>query len=190
MIVSTTWKHWFKNHDKNEIYSDNFDKVVSIMNTDKLSPEGCFDQIERRFENIILLTLSTENSIISSFYHEKHGNRILGESITAIGLCGFGEEAFPIKLEINNVLKCTEKEFEVPSWDEFINLKEVKDIVNLKRNMKKKIKSFAYLPPFLTEVLLDLKYHSADKYLLAFIRTLLVPIKIALKMRILRQLRD
>ena len=47
MIVSTTWKHWLKNHDKNEVYSDNFDKVVSIMNTDKLSSEGCFDQICR-----------------------------------------------------------------------------------------------------------------------------------------------
>ena len=82
-----------------------------------------------------------------------------------------------IKLEINNVLKCTEKEFEVPSWDEFMNLKEVKDKVNLKRNTKKKIKSFAYLPPFFTEVLLDLKHHSAENYLLAFIHTLLVPIK-------------
>ena len=71
MIVSTTWKHWFKNHDKNEIYSDNFDKVVSIMNTDKLSPECCFDQIKRRFEKIILLTLSTENLIISSFFSRK-----------------------------------------------------------------------------------------------------------------------
>ena len=102
MKVSTTWKHWLKNHEQNEKYSDNFDKVVSIMDTDKLSPQGCFDQIKRTFENIILLTLSTENSIISSFYHEKYGNRILGESITAIGLCGFSEEAFPIKLEIEN----------------------------------------------------------------------------------------
>ena len=181
MIVSTTWKHWLKNHEKNEIYSDNFDRVVSIMDTEKLSPEGCFDQIERRFENIILLTLSTENSIISSFYHEKHGNRILGESIMTIGLCGFGEEAFPIKLEINNVLKCTEKEYEVPSWDELMNLKEEKDVAKLKKNTKKKIKSFAYLPPFLTEVLLDLKHHSAKNYLLAFIRTLLIPLKSALK---------
>ena len=49
-----------KNHEQNEKYSDNFDKVVSIMDTDKLSPQGCFDQIKRRFENIILLTLSTE----------------------------------------------------------------------------------------------------------------------------------
>ena len=89
-----------KNHENNEKYSDNFDKVVSIMDTNKLSPQSCFDQIERRFENIILLMLSTENSIISSFYHEKHGNWILGESITAFGLCGFGEEAFLIKLEI------------------------------------------------------------------------------------------
>ena len=55
------------------------------------------------------------NSIISSFYYEKYGNRILGESITAIGRCGFGEEAFPIKLEIENILKCAEEEYEVPS---------------------------------------------------------------------------
>ena len=109
MKISTTWKHWLKNHENNKKYSDNFDIVVSIMDTNKLSPQGCFDQIDRRFENIVLLTLSTENSIISSFYHEKYGNRILGESITAIGLCGFGEEAFPIKLEIENVLKCTDQ---------------------------------------------------------------------------------
>ena len=40
---------------------------------------------------------------------------------------------------------------------------------------------FDYLPPFFTEVLLDLKHHSAENYLLAFIHMLLVPIKIALK---------
>ena len=149
MITSTTWKHWLKNHEQNRRYSDNFDKVVSIMDTNKLSPQGCFDQIKRRFENIILLTLSTENSIISSFYHKRYGNRILGESITAIGLCGFGEEAFPIKLEIENVLKSTEIEFEVPSWEEFLKLEDEKDIKELKKDDKKKIKSFAYLPPFL-----------------------------------------
>ena len=49
------------------------DKVVSIIDTEKLSPPGCFDQIKGRFENIILLTLSTENLIISSLYHDKYG---------------------------------------------------------------------------------------------------------------------
>ena len=68
------------------------------MDTDNLSPQGCFDQIERRFENIILLILLTENLIIPSFSHMKYDNQILVESITAIGLCGFGEEVFPMKL--------------------------------------------------------------------------------------------
>ena len=75
----------------------------------------------------------------------------------------------------------TEEEYDVPLWDEFIKLEEEKDIKKLKKDTKKKIKSFAYLPPFLTELLLDLKHHSAKNYLLAFIHTLLVPIKIALK---------
>ena len=43
MITSTTWKHWLKNHVKNERYSDNFDKIINIMDTEKYSPQGCFN---------------------------------------------------------------------------------------------------------------------------------------------------
>ena len=84
------------------------------MDTEKYSPQGCFDLIERRFENIILLTVSTENSITSSFYHERSGNIILGESLVSIGLCGFGEEAFPVKIETEKVLRSSDEEIDVP----------------------------------------------------------------------------
>ena len=66
--MSTTWKHWLKNHANNERNSDNFEKIVTIMDTEKFSPQGCFDLIERSFENMVLLTLySKENSITSTF---------------------------------------------------------------------------------------------------------------------------
>ena len=95
--------------------------------------------------------------ITSSFYHESHGNVILGESLTSIGLCGFGEEAYPIKIETDEILKSSEEEVKVPSWNDFLDVKDENDLKNLKLTWKKKVKSFAYLPPFFTEVLLDLK---------------------------------
>ncbi len=38
------------------------------MDMEKYSTQVRFDLIERRFENIVLLACSTENSITSSFY--------------------------------------------------------------------------------------------------------------------------
>ena len=181
MITSTTWKHWLKNHDKNERYSDNFDKIINIMDTEKYSPQGCFNLIERRFESIILLTLSTENSITSTFFHERYGDVILGESITSIGLCGFGEVAFPVKIDTETVLKSSEEEIDVPSWEDFMKCAFEKDLKKLKVSVKKKVKSFAFLPPFFTNVLLDLKEHSADNYLMGFIKVLKIPISNATK---------
>ena len=181
MITSTTWKHWLKNHVNNEKYSDNFDKIVTIMDTEKYSPQGCFDLIERRFENIVLLTYSTENSITSSFYHESYGDVILGESVTSIGLCGFGEEAYPIKIETDEVLKSSDKEEKVPSWNDFLDVREEKDLEELKPTWNKKVKSFAYLPPFFTDVLLDLKEHTAKSYLSSFIKMLKIPMKNTIK---------
>ena len=70
MITSITWKHWLVNHVNNEKYSDNFAKIVTIMDIEKLSTLGCFDLIEGKFENIVLLTYATENSITSTFFHE------------------------------------------------------------------------------------------------------------------------
>ena len=128
MITSTTWKHWLKNHVNNVKYSDNFDKIVNIMNTEKYSPQGCFTLIERRFENIVLLTLSTENSITSSFFHERYGDVILGESLTSIGLCGFREIAFPVKIDTESVLKSSHKEIDVLSWEDFLKCKNESDL--------------------------------------------------------------
>lgn len=78
MITSITWKRRLKNHVNSSRYSDNFHEIVTIMDTGKCSPQGCFNLIERRMENIVFLTYSTENSFISSFYHERYGNVILG----------------------------------------------------------------------------------------------------------------
>ena len=64
---------------------------------------GCFDLIERKFEDIVLLTYSIENSITLIFFQERYGNIILGECLKSIGLYGFGEEAFIVKIETENV---------------------------------------------------------------------------------------
>ena len=159
MITSTTWKHWLKNHAKNEKYSDNFDKIVNIMDTEKYSPQGCFNLIDRRFENIVLLTLSTRNSITSTFFHERYGDIVLGDSLISIGLCGFGKSALPVRIDTETVLKSSDEELEVPSWEDFMNCKVENDLRELKVSVKKKVKSFAFLPPFFTNVLLDLKEH-------------------------------
>ena len=102
------------------------------MDTENLSPQGCFDKIERKLENIILLMISIEGSITLSFYHEKWGNPILDESIISICLTGFGEKAFPTMIETDEVLTCTENEHLVPSWDQFMSIDSEKDLINLK----------------------------------------------------------
>ena len=149
MSSSTTWKNWLKNNIKNEKYSDNFDKTVNIMNTERYSPQGCFNIIDRRFKNIVLLTLSTEDSIISTFFHERYEDIIvLGKSLTSIGLCGFGEVAFPVKIDTDTNLKSSEVELDIPSWEDFIKCTIESDLRELKASVKKKVKSFAYLPPY------------------------------------------
>ena len=70
---------------------------------------------------MILLTVSTEGLITSSFYHEKWGNPILDESVILICLTGFGEKAFPTMIETDVVLTSTDIEYSVPSWDDFMN---------------------------------------------------------------------
>ena len=110
MKLSSTWKHWLKNHKSNDKYDLHYDKILTLLNTDILSPQGCFDLIERRLENMVLLTVSTEGSITSSFYHEKWGNPILDESIVSICLTGFGEKAFPTMIETDKVLSSSNEE--------------------------------------------------------------------------------
>ncbi len=113
------------------------------MDTEKYSPlEGCFNLIDRRFENIVFFTLSTENSITSTFFHEKYWDIILGDILTSIGLCGFGEVAFPVKIDTETVLKRLEEELEVPSWDNFMKYEFEKYLKNLKVSAKKKNKEF------------------------------------------------
>ena len=73
MKLSTTWKHWLKNmkfmiHDMCHLH---YKKIRILLDTENLSPQGCFDLIKRRLETIILLTGSEEGFIILSFYHEK-----------------------------------------------------------------------------------------------------------------------
>lgn len=43
--------------------------------------------------------------------------------------------------------------------------------------MKKKVKSFVYLPPSFTDILSDLKEHTVRNYLISFIRVLGIPIR-------------
>ena len=93
MKLSSTWKHWLKNHKNNDKYHLYYDKILNLLDTENLSPQGCFSLIERRLENMILITASTEGSITSSFYHEKWGNPILDESEISICLTGFGGRA-------------------------------------------------------------------------------------------------
>ena len=71
MKLSTTWKHWLKNHRNDDKYHLFYDKILTLLDTDNLSPKGSFNLIKRRLENMIVLMVSTEGSITSSFYHEK-----------------------------------------------------------------------------------------------------------------------
>ena len=116
MKTSTTWKHWLKNHEKNNEYMDFYEKIIDLLDTDNLSPQGCFDKIDRKLESLVLLTVSTENNLICSFCHEKWGDPILDDSLMSICLTGFGERAFPTKIETDKVIISFDKEFLVPSW--------------------------------------------------------------------------
>ena len=99
-------------------------------------------------KNIALLTLSTEDSIISTFFHERYEDIVLGKSLTLIGLCGFGEVAFPVKIDTDTNLKSSEEELDIPSWEDFIKCTIESDLRELKVSVKEKVKSFAYLPPY------------------------------------------
>ena len=157
MKLSTTWKHWIKHHINSEMYMRNFHKILLLLDTEKYSPSGCFDMLESRLNSLILLTLSTENSITCSFYHEKFGDPILEESLTSVGLCGFGEKAFPTKIEVEKVLKSSSESYSVPLWEDFMKVEKLEDLDCLVPSVSKKIKSFALLPPFLSRVVLDIK---------------------------------
>ena len=121
----------------------NFHKILNLLDTEKYSPSGCFDILEGRLNSLILLTLSTENSITCSFYHEKFGDPILEDSVTAVGLCGFGEKAYPTRIDADRVLRSSEKEHPVPSWEDFMKVENMEDLDNLTPSVEKKIKSFA-----------------------------------------------
>ena len=181
MKISTTWKHWLKNHKDNDEYHFHYDKILTLLDTDNLSPQGCFNLIERRMENIVLLTASTEGAINCSFYHERWGNPILDESMKSICLTGFGEKAFPTLIETDKVLLSSDNEILVPSWEDFMKIDSEKDIKNLKITTWRKVKSFALLPPFLTNILLDLTKHFPNYYLLSFVKALRQAEKNALK---------
>ena len=43
MKLSTTWKHWLKNHKNNDKYHLHYDRILSLLDTESLSPQGCFD---------------------------------------------------------------------------------------------------------------------------------------------------
>jgi len=181
MKLSTTWKHWLKNHKDNEEHHIHYDKILNLLDTKTLSPQGCFNLIERRLENTILLTVSTEDSIVCSFYHERFGNPILDDSLKSICLTGFGEKAFPTLIETDKVLRCSDDPYLVPSWEDFMKIESEADIKNLRPSKLKKVKSFALLPPFFTSILLDLTKHFPRYYLLSFIKALKVAEKNAIK---------
>ena len=181
MKTSTTWKHWLKNHEKNDEYHLHYGKILTLFDTDNLSPQGCFDLIEKGLDNIIMLTVSLEGSIIPSFYHRKWGNPILDESLISICLTGFGEKAYPTVIETDIVLSSTDEKLLVPSWEDFMKADSEKDLINLKPSVEKKVKSFALLPPFFMRILLDLTKHFPRYYLLSFIKSLRQAIKNAEK---------
>ena len=43
MILFTTWRNWSKNHKDNDQYNLHFDKSLTLLDTDTLSPQGCYD---------------------------------------------------------------------------------------------------------------------------------------------------
>ena len=188
MKTSTTWKHWLKNHEKNEEYMLYYGKINKLLDTDNLSPEGCFDKIDRKLDSLVLLTLSTENNFFCSFCHEKWGNPILDSSLTSICFIGFGERAFATKIETDKVLISSDKEFPVPSWEDIIKIKNKEDLNKIEVSTKRKIKSFALLPPFFTNALLDLKVHEPRDYLFSFIKLIQVGLKNAAKQKDTKQL--
>ena len=180
-VLLTTWKHWLKNHKDKDEYHLHYDKILTLLDTDNLSPQGCFSLIKRRLENIVLLTVSTEGSITCSFYHEKWGNPIIDNSMKSICLTGFGEKAFPTLIKTDEVLSSSDNEILVPSWEDFMKIDSEKDIKNLKIKFLKKVNSFALLPPFLSSILLDLTKHFPNYYLLSFVKALRQAEKNALK---------
>ena len=63
----------------------------------------------------------------------------MGEIQTSIGLCRFGEETFPIKIETEIILRSSEDEIKDPLWKDFPNvrikenLEMMKALVKIKR---------------------------------------------------------
>ena len=104
MKLSTTWKHWLANHETNDLYNQLFGRIISSLDTDSMTGSECFDFLTQ-FENLVLLTVSDKNYIIPSFFHKKFGNELLGEPIIAAALCGFGEKAYPTRIEIDKKTK-------------------------------------------------------------------------------------
>ena len=160
---------------------DLYDKIIYLLDTDNLLPQGCFEKIDIKLESLVLLTVSTENNLICSFCHEKWGNPILDESLMSICLTGVGERAFPTKIKTDKVLISSEEEVLVPSWQDFISIENEDDLKTLVGMKPKKVRSFALLPPFFTNALLDLKSHRPKDYLFSFIKLIQLGLKNAEK---------
>ncbi len=88
-----------------------YDKIINLLDTENLFPERCFEKIDKKLESLVVLMLSTENNLTCSFCHKKWGNPISDSSFLSICLTGFGEKAFPTKIETDQVLISSENKY-------------------------------------------------------------------------------
>ena len=173
MNLANAWKAWLLSHPSADGYNTNLSALQEMVVED--TAEEAFKNLAEN-KPIILLTKGLSKRIIqSSFNHSTYGNKILGEDVVYLAITGFGEEAIPVSLDIQQTFKSNTSKLKMPSMENFLKIKEKKDIDELKADTAAEatnIPQCAVVPPFLAKELLNLESLDIHEVILAFAKAI------------------
>ena len=157
MTKFTSWEDFILKNPKTAILDE---KQESVMNGLIYEREDATDNYKNLARNPILVMLTQDpifKGIQATFFHTLLGDGITDERISAMDLMGFGAKATPIRFNLEGNIFSSKPKVEETSSKECMKIFEGMESEDLtpSTSNKVKIRSFAIIPPSISEVVIN-----------------------------------
>ena len=148
------WKQHFKNHPDRKSYEKNARGVTKLI-TEKETPLNNFRSLERN-KGLVTITRHPVTANIQALHHfGTIGTELIPDQMKFFALLGFGDQAIPVKLDIDQLFDVCPKK-PVPSFESLVLTETFEKLIDLKPVRKwksQKIPTSATLIPSLSDLL-------------------------------------
>ena len=174
-MSASSWNHYLSSHEDRDTYVKQADSIQALIDS-RESPKNNFRLLS---ENKILncLSRSCSSSILQlTFFHSTRRKTIMSSEMECYALMGYGDRAYAVKIEPDELFKQSTQKKRIPSFLEILACDSEQDLINLKPSSTmdtEKLESHVLLPPNIAELF----FESEDMKALSVLSNLIALVK-------------